>query len=1003
MIETDTRRIHIMNILRRSNHDAEDRDSSPFSEMKRRNHVYRDDLSATDTAELSAESAERNNSSFFSSRKSAPTDHIGDDVVDMVEQSGEASSVGSSSMVRQRHNKAIHTHNNVDNDVELLDLKAPAPMEPNQFTKEEYEEMIQEYENEIVRLEKLNATLSANVAALYAENAAAEEELCHHGPETSATTRPSLGIKQTSMEMSPDEEYAPREDDMILAEDQYLHEIAKHQKANNKLKKQLDTQKKLVSKLSLHLKTSADKITALNKEKEEWKTKVDSSINSTTGKTHEDPYDDVHKYQIQVIQNELISLQNLMMKNSKAHRRDRQKMLEEYRNEDALWTSKLEQPMATMQRIIQSVTGINNNRGIIDTPVEDHLERKPAATLDKKESMGNNSGFNVLDSMASLFGQNNKNEAPQSKVEIDAHPLSTEIKSFDVSRLKKTVVVVEESHSKLDEEKDIAEEVIENSVDEDNDPDRKEQMTLDEGVMNVSESECHRELRLNDNELDVDPSQGEDTKPVLEDEGNHVGDSAEDDTAKFEDTESHPAGLVNKLVTGAAAVFDDEKDAHAGNDKAYVENASNVEVDASTVEVVDPEAREDEIHEVEGKADDASSDEESMYDDYEGKYVAREGKEGVEHTDDRETDNEVGEAGLTGRVATDTAEISDDAMKLQSNDCSVDSESQRDGGEGDVVLIPGPEEINDVTAAGEPAAISTGEDIPAVTQSIDAEKEDTSSPEAEKTCGQLDDKPVTPYEDDKRILDDGKEEDVKSMSHYQNVISHFTLGDSSVSALSKNSKNSKKSFNSSRKQLFQREGLSCSDLFVDVVDNVFHIPGERKVLVDSKNGRDSVPPYEPPTLPTEKKRDAQHYKRGAKDGYYIYKSSSGNEYSGHWKSGRRHGYGMAKYRDGEVFHGDWRRGRRHGHGVLHLANKDVFDGDWDTNQKHGLGVYFWADGEVDVSWYEKDVRMESVRWTKDRRLAYLLDLKGSKKEQISLNKAAKIVRGWEKKAEVFDC
>jgi len=30
-------------------------------------------------------------------------------------------------------------------------------------------------------------------------------------------------------------------------------------------------------------------------------------------------------------------------------------------------------------------------------------------------------------------------------------------------------------------------------------------------------------------------------------------------------------------------------------------------------------------------------------------------------------------------------------------------------------------------------------------------------------------------------------------------------------------------------------------------------------------------------------------------------------------------------------------------------------------------------------------------------------MKGSKKEQISLNKAAKIVKGWEKKAEVYDC
>merc|ERR1719310_1104510 len=98
-----------------------------------------------------------------------------------------------------------------------------------------------------------------------------------------------------------------------------------------------------------------------------------------------------------------------------------------------------------------------------------------------------------------------------------------------------------------------------------------------------------------------------------------------------------------------------------------------------------------------------------------------------------------------------------------------------------------------------------------------------------------------------------------------------------------------------------------------------------------------------------------------------------------WKDGRRHGYGIAKYRDGEVFSGEWRRGRRHGHGVLHLKNNEVFDGDWQGNMKHGLGQYYWSDGECDISWYEDDVRLESVRWTKDRRRAFLLDLATSKK------------------------
>ena len=104
-----------------------------------------------------------------------------------------------------------------------------------------------------------------------------------------------------------------------------------------------------------------------------------------------------------------------------------------------------------------------------------------------------------------------------------------------------------------------------------------------------------------------------------------------------------------------------------------------------------------------------------------------------------------------------------------------------------------------------------------------------------------------------------------------------------------------------------------------------------------------------------------------------------------------------------MFNGEWRRGRRDGHGVLHLANSEVFDGDWSDNKKSGLGVYYWKDGEVDVSWYQDDVRLESLRWTDDRRRAFLLDLSSSKKEQISLVRAAAIVNGWARKRETFDC
>ncbi|KAL3822663.1 hypothetical protein ACHAXA_001816 [Cyclostephanos tholiformis] len=206
-----------------------------------------------------------------------------------------------------------------------------------------------------------------------------------------------------------------------------------------------------------------------------------------------------------------------------------------------------------------------------------------------------------------------------------------------------------------------------------------------------------------------------------------------------------------------------------------------------------------------------------------------------------------------------------------------------------------------------------------------------------------------------------------------------------------------------RRKLFQPKG--SLELTLDVAKNSFLSPRGRQVLVVSKdNDKYLVPRYGPPPLPPQpSKAGAPLYKKGQKDsGYYIYISSSGNKYAGNFKDGMRHGYGIATYHDGEVFNGEWRRGRRHGRGVLHLVNCEVFDGVWSANKKHGLGVYYWTDGEVDVSWYEDNVRVESLRWTRDRRRAYLLDLTSSKKEPISLTRAASIVQEWERKHDVND-
>ncbi|KAL7466748.1 hypothetical protein ACHAXS_007031, partial [Conticribra weissflogii] len=226
----------------------------------------------------------------------------------------------------------------------------------------------------------------------------------------------------------------------------------------------------------------------------------------------------------------------------------------------------------------------------------------------------------------------------------------------------------------------------------------------------------------------------------------------------------------------------------------------------------------------------------------------------------------------------------------------------------------------------------------------------------------------------------------------------------SKSAFSKLNKDDPLSTRLSRKQLFQQAGSSCKNFFPDHnnVDNVEKDHQSRTVLVRARDKKSLVPPYKPPNLPEIKSEDSPIFSKDKGDGYFIYKSSSGNEYRGYWKDGRRHGQGLAKYRDGEVYTGEWKRGRRHGRGVLHLANSEVFDGGWDANKKHGLGIYFWADGEADVSWYEYDQRKESIRWTKDRRRSYRLDLASSRKDQISLTEAAKIVKRWQRKSLSHD-
>ena len=126
---------------------------------------------------------------------------------------------------------------------------------------------------------------------------------------------------------------------------------------------------------------------------------------------------------------------------------------------------------------------------------------------------------------------------------------------------------------------------------------------------------------------------------------------------------------------------------------------------------------------------------------------------------------------------------------------------------------------------------------------------------------------------------------------------------------------------------------------------------------------------------------------GQRHGFGVLLCDNGNSYEGEWKKDKRDGLGIARYSSGDVYDGQWQRGKRQGHGVMYIEAGDTYIGSWNNGLKHGAGTYHWADGEVDVSWYQEDRRVgEGVRWNASRSKAFQL-IRGTKKEELSLDQA----------------
>lgn len=113
----------------------------------------------------------------------------------------------------------------------------------------------------------------------------------------------------------------------------------------------------------------------------------------------------------------------------------------------------------------------------------------------------------------------------------------------------------------------------------------------------------------------------------------------------------------------------------------------------------------------------------------------------------------------------------------------------------------------------------------------------------------------------------------------------------------------------------------------------------------------------------------------------------------HNEGGERHGYGIYTSRNGNEYRGEWQNDGREGLGVVKIGNGDVFEGQFEDNLKNGIGVYHFVDGECDLSLYRDDARVgDSLRYSADRRRAFLLPDDSSGSEAVSLEEAARVAK-----------
>jgi hypothetical protein len=760
-----------------------------------------------------------------------------------------------------------------------------------------------EYERRIQRLEQINATLRENISALYAEaNAMTERQ------------EPTKSRRARLMEISQDEAYetsiVPYEDPSVT-ENQCMHQIEKLEKTNASLRWKLARQKLLVSQLSANLKVASDKIEELQSEAISSTALVtydpDSADNSSTA---------INPDKMQVVQNELQSIAQLICQNTTAHKAETAKLLEV---DMAVHRAQVNEETVSdkIQRVIRQLRGEQSSQSIED------IDEDEQATFDSEQEQHTQMPSPVQ-SPKSLEDSNvNVADIPETHSVSDESDVSS-IDSWhkDPDKVGRKSII------------DATLQFVQAGTNQhayigDVEADRVEDL-----------EERHEDISAAGEEADADITTSHSNTRDQEIADKNDGVSSDDEPSStcqrpsiIESIQSDYSTSDNQLHHTNELLSSNEYLASDANDASFCDSSRNDQVIESPAAIVASTLRE-----LEGDINNLSAHLQnrksswgiSVGDEIESiksESVASEESSSVEswhRQSPKQSEREVKSPPQQDQVES-IYFMNVDTIDLR---CSVKPSVMEADEEDDVIVsdnLDGSahEKIKSGIVKEDSECISSEElsttnaangesEIPTVGEQNSPDRENPTVFDysisdlipSKSSPPEVTDDTLLKESTDTIELESGLEakhnnsrndihESSMSLSvHSLKVWDEYAIRNRKIilSACKSKTPQSKEdpsdplSARLSRRQLFkQRPGVSP-------LENI-----ERKqhhVLVRTVNG-DFVPPISPPPQPPNN-QNAPLFKKGSPDGYYKYKSSSGNEYKGYWQHGKRHGFGTAK-------------------------------------------------------------------------------------------------------------